>query len=263
MGGESEPPVKSSWNLTVPLNVVVTTGSSSRDSQTYVDVRLSSKIPERPVLESLKDFPPQAEIPSLTEPLVSGDADSLSGVWETSGAIPTTAQFTVMMALVAPVHQGLSWRDFFTVVAPLFSRMRREHLLEHPARELIMRRISDRPGIHYRALLRDLDMANGTLAFHLSRLEKAGCVKSLKAHGRKHFYPTGRHPDPCEWFETGSRGLIVKFLRASPGATRKEIAKTLSFGQSKVSYHLSVLRSMGLLDIRRVGTRERCFLRIA
>ena len=166
-----------------------------------------------------------------------------------------------MMALVAPVHQGLSWRDFFTVVAPLFSRMRREHLLEHPARELIMRRIHDRPGIHYRALLRDLDMANGTLAFHLSRLEKAGYVKCLKAHGRKHFYPTDCHPDSREWLNTGSRGLIVKFLLASPGATRREVAKALGFGQSTVSYHLSVLRSSELLETRRVGARERCFVR--
>lgn len=261
MGGESEPPVTLSGNLTVSIDVAVTTGSSPRDSQTYVDVRLSSEIPERPASGLLKDFPPGAEISPSREPLINGDADSGPEVWETSGAISATVQFTVMVALVAPVHQGLPWRDFFTVVTPLFSRMRREHLLEHPARKLIMRRISDRPGIHYRALLRDLDMANGTIAFHLSHLEKAGYVKSLKAQGRKHFYRTGCHPDSREWLDAGSRGLIVKFLRASPGATRREVAKALGFGQSKVSYHLTVLRSSGLLETRRVGAREKCFVR--
>jgi DNA-binding transcriptional ArsR family regulator len=261
VGGESEPSVTLSGNLTVSIDVAVTTRSSPRDSQTYVDVCLSGEVPAWPAPGLSKDFPPGEEISPSREPLTSGDADTGPGVWETSGAIPTTVQFTVMVALVAPVHQGLSWRDFFTVVAPLFSRMRRERLLDHPARELIMRRIHDRPGIHYRALLRDLDMANGTLAFHLSHLEKAGYVKCLKAHGRKHFYPTDCHPDSREWLETDSRGLIVKFLLASPGATRQEVAKALGFGQSKVSYHLTVLRSSGLLETRRVGAREKCFVR--
>lgn len=205
------------------------------------------------------------EIP-IYLPLPDGDAAGVSdgsAILPPASAVATGLQVGTAVAAAVYVSEGLRWRDWRDAVpfAALFSRLRRERLLDHPVREQIFNAIRARAGIHYRELLRTLGISNGTLAFHLHHLERAGYVRARRVRGRKHFYPTDLRPPPDDVLVTERQRRILEYLRLAPGSSQAEITRASGLKRSNVSYHVGVLRSLGLIETRRIGSETRCFAR--
>jgi predicted transcriptional regulator len=173
--------------------------------------------------------------------------------------VAVSLQMAAAVAVAGYVHQDVRWRDF-APLAGLFTRIRREKLLEHPVRELIYTEIRSNPGIHYRELLRKLGMPNGSLAFHFHHLERAGYIRSRRARGRRHLFSTELLPSTDSFLVTDRQRRILEFLRSRPGASERLIVKSLGMSRSNVSYHIGVLRSLGLVRTRRVGGRTLCYV---
>lgn len=178
-----------------------------------------------------------------------------------AAAVAASLQMGTGVAVAVYVHHDVRWRDF-APLAGLFTRIRREKLLEHPVRELIYTEIRSNPGIHYRELLRKLGIPNGSLAFHLHHLERAGYVRSRRARGRRHLFTTDLQRSPDSFLVTDRQGRILEFLQSRPGASERLIVKALGMSRSNVSYHIGVLRSLRLVETRRVGGRTLCYVRV-
>jgi DNA-binding transcriptional ArsR family regulator len=204
--------------------------------------------------------PTPDEIPTTERiPIEMPDAASVAEVSPVA-AVSSAIQVGAAVAAAAYLSDGPRWRDVAPLMA-LFSRLRRDRLLDHPVREMIYEEVRRHTGIHYRQLLRTLGVSNGTLSFHLRHLERGGFVRSVRLRGRKHFYATEREPGPEAYLVTDRQRQMLTLLRASPGASQRDIARELGMSWSNVSYHVAALRSLGLVKTERDGKLSRCFLR--
>ncbi|MDG1533733.1 MAG: hypothetical protein P8Q35_04770 [Candidatus Thalassarchaeaceae archaeon] len=98
--------------------------------------------------------------------------------WLVDGVLAASAGIlglgALFPAMIPPAAQG-------TLSAP------RENW-EHPLRARIMLTLNRSPGIHFRALQRRLDAANGTLRHHLDVLVSEKSVTTMSVNGRTCYY---------------------------------------------------------------------------
>jgi DNA-binding MarR family transcriptional regulator len=125
-----------------------------------------------------------------------------------------------------------------------------------PTRTELRRRILDTilesPGVHYRELLRRLNCANGTLSFHLHRMERAQLISHIEIGSRRLFYLNRTDPRVDSRL-AGTLGRVLAHVRRTPGSSTQEVAHSLDLLPSDASYHLHNLRSMDLARATRVG----------
>jgi DNA-binding MarR family transcriptional regulator len=224
------------------------------------------------------DFVPEHTIVPNLESDVGSIPDSLPGT-ETVPAGPTELGSSEpaqvlgaalraggTVAVAAYLSEGIRpldwtrWRSSFATF-PLIARLRRDRLLEHPVRRLIYDTVRAHPGVHYRELLRLLGISNGTLAFHLTRLERAGFVRSLRVRGRKVFLSTDRESRPGDFLVSERQVRIVEFLRTRPGSSQREIMDSLALSRSSVSYNVRSLCALEIVVARRDDGVSRYYLR--
>jgi len=149
---------------------------------------------------------------------------------------------------------------FNVVVFPLYSRLRREEVLDHFVRGQIYGYITAHPGEHYNSLKDALKVTNGTLAHHLRTLEMQGFIKADRDGIYKRFYPV-QMQIPRE------RGIrlsdlqhhILGLIRNDGGPTQQEIATRLGVSQQTVSYNLRSLSREGLVRMEKEGRAKRYF----
>ena len=64
-------------------------------------------------------------------------------------------------------------------------------LLVHPLRRKIYSIIAENPGTYFFNLAKFLELPQGTLNWHLKRLESVNLIKSIKFAGKRVYYPSG------------------------------------------------------------------------
>ncbi|NIP36194.1 MAG: winged helix-turn-helix transcriptional regulator [Thermoplasmata archaeon] len=162
---------------------------------------------------------------------------------------------------------------FFALMFPLFSRMKGEEVLDQFTRGQVYGLIRGNPGIHYSEIKRVLLIGNGTLAHHLSVLEREGFIKSRRKGINKLFYPArlgAKHRELEGRFPTGEEvgeGIrlselqedIIDLVSGNPGITQSEIVTRLDVPKQTVSYNVGNLSSYGLLTVLREGNTTRLF----
>jgi DNA-binding MarR family transcriptional regulator len=146
------------------------------------------------------------------------------------------------------------------ILFPLYSRLRKEEVLDHFVRGQIYGFIMSHPGEHYNSLKDALKVTNGTLAHHLRTLEMQGFIKADRDGVFKRFYPVEvqipRH-----------RGIrlsdlqhnMLSMIRSDGGPTQHEIADQLGVSQQTVSYNLRHLNREGLVRMEKEGRMKRYF----
>lgn len=80
------------------------------------------------------------------------------------------------------------------IVAPFYTRLQRERLLDHPARAELLARIQREPGIRQHELLDLSDGGDGITRRHLDRLVKHGFVVQIKHGAWTGYYAAGAVP---------------------------------------------------------------------
>ncbi len=87
----------------------------------------------------------------------------------------------VIGSIAAPIISETIKYKYFLLLGllfPLFTRIHKNEALESPFRDEIYGYIKTNPGTHYTKIKRKLEIGNGTLAHHLSILEKTGYITS-------------------------------------------------------------------------------------
>ncbi|MCE4606881.1 MAG: winged helix-turn-helix transcriptional regulator [Desulfurococcales archaeon] len=139
--------------------------------------------------------------------------------------------------------------------------MNEEPLIRRRIYELICKS----PGIHFRELQRKLGIAVGNLQYHLDRLEELRLVKSVKEEGYKRYYVTSlrfsnEEKKIMSALRTRTEKLILIYLLTNPFASGKELSKALNLSPSTISWHISKLVKLGIIE--KVRNKDQITLRI-
>ncbi|UCG70886.1 MAG: winged helix-turn-helix transcriptional regulator [Thermoplasmata archaeon] len=148
-----------------------------------------------------------------------------------------------------------------SIILPLYTRIKKEEVLDNEIRGMIRGYIIANPGDNYNSIKRALGLNNGTLAHHLKVLEKAEIIQSKQDGMFKRFYPAGMripHDNGSEISEM-QRILLVK-IADSPGISQKEIAKLLGMSKGVINYHVKVLHGKQLLQMKKRGRKTHCYV---
>lgn len=117
--------------------------------------------------------------------------------------------------------------------------------------------VRNKPGIHFRKIQREADVAMGELEYHLQVLEKLGFVSKTTTKGYTRYYPAYElgTDDKRIMGQLRQEKLrdIVLFLLSSEKPTHKDIAKHFSLLKSTTSFYMDKLLSTGIVTKKKVG----------
>mgnify|MGYP002760775060 FL=1 len=117
--------------------------------------------------------------------------------------------------------------------------------LELDSRRAIYQRIADTPGIHFRALLEELDYAQGTLQYQLRWLADEGLIEASDDGKYTRYYPEADFDEADQTVMNAlrreySRRILAHLLADGPLSTT-ELSARIAKANSTVSWHLSHL----------------------
>jgi DNA-binding MarR family transcriptional regulator len=149
---------------------------------------------------------------------------------------------------------------FNAIIFPLYSRLKKEEVLDHFVRGQIYGYIVSHPGQHYNSMRQDLKVTNGTLSHHLRTLEMMGFIKSYREGVFKRFYP-------IEVSVPQERGVklsdlqiqVLEMIRGGAGPTQADIAARLDVTQQTVSYNIRTLSREGAIRMEKDGRNTRYY----
>ncbi len=204
--------------------------------------------------------------------LVPGNKDEPSGAAQgttsSSNNEPrplTTQETTTMGVMTAASGAGiLFWLQnvlgvglgrFF--MAPMFSRIQKDELLDNSGRDELCTLVDENPGIGLKDLCERTGLGWGTTVYHMSRLESAGFVASIKSGQNRHFFKNG-HPaalmkEHVAVLRNQTAGNLARFLLATPGSTQTTIAKRLGLGAPTVTKYIKRMERQGLVHVVQDG----------
>jgi DNA-binding MarR family transcriptional regulator len=149
--------------------------------------------------------------------------------------------------------------SFFCLFIPLYTRIRRDEVLDNFTRGRIYEHIRKNPGEHYTALKRVLELKSGTLTHHLRILEHEEYIKSTRDGMYKRFYPIGMKVDHKKKSRT-IQELILQEIAKNPRSTQQEIARNLGVDRSTVNYHINMMVGAGLIRSDKLGRSKRYYI---
>ncbi|MFB6184694.1 MAG: winged helix-turn-helix transcriptional regulator [Haloarculaceae archaeon] len=129
--------------------------------------------------------------------------------------------------------------------------------LELASRRAIFQHVADNPGIHFRALLDDLDYAQGTVQYQLRWLADEGLLDVSDDGKYTRYYPA-REFDAADRTVMNalrreySRRILAHLVADGPLSTA-ELSDRLDKAPSTVSWHLSNLADADLVTKERDG----------
>ncbi len=175
-----------------------------------------------------------------------------------SGGLLLGGAALLAVALLASTEAGRTFL-FSWILFPLYVRRKRNELLEHQTRGMILGYVMVHPGDTYTDIKRNLMLTNGTLTYHLKVMENEGLIRSQIRGPRKLFFPQGvRVPEDGG----GLHEVQVRMYRAIaavPGLAVKDIAGALGITSQHALYHLRGLASQGFVRLERRGISLRCY----
>ncbi|MEW6069677.1 MAG: winged helix-turn-helix transcriptional regulator, partial [Candidatus Thermoplasmatota archaeon] len=163
------------------------------------------------------------------------------------------------LILFALVGTELGKYKFLTLLAPLFMKVRKEELLDNFLRGQIYGYIKANPGAHYTLIKSELDIKNGTLAYHLNLLERQELIKSKMDATRRRFYPAEMKTNEEITYLNKTQEAIINAIREKPGVSQKEIAKVIGVSPQVVNYYIQQLEEGGVIRVVQEGKHTRCF----
>jgi len=146
------------------------------------------------------------------------------------------------------------------LVVPLYSKLSRDNALANETREQIYDYVQTHPGDHFRSIMSNLKLTNGTVAHHLTTLEKLEYIKSERDGSLRRFYPKGQNFTESIIEINGLQGRIMEIITDNPGISQKEVAAVLEISAPTLNYHIKALRGARLIHLKRAGKRSMCYV---
>jgi uncharacterized membrane protein/DNA-binding CsgD family transcriptional regulator len=199
----------------------------------------------------------------LTEPINviprrtgSGDQDSDGGdgTLATETAVAAVVGGSVLLtSIILFVNTEYVRYPLFSSLFPLYSKLKPEHLLSNRLRKRIYVYVQNNPGEHFRAILVNLNLTNGTLAHHLYTLEKENLIRSQRDGLYRRFYPAGYHIEENRISLSPMQRRIMELIVDEPGLSQKDISQKLSVSNSTVNYNIKALKEKEQIVVEKKG----------
>jgi DNA-binding MarR family transcriptional regulator len=178
----------------------------------------------------------------------------------TAVVVATTLGAVGVLGAAAIASENVKY-SLLMIFIPLYSKIKREQVLDHFVRGQIYGYVLANPGEHYNAIKVALGLTNGSLAHHLKTLEREQFLKSKRFGLYRRFYPMNmRIPEDGFFAPNEIQKTIVDIIRTNPGITQKEIALHLGLTPPTVNYHISILREHRAIRVERAGRKTHCFV---
>jgi DNA-binding MarR family transcriptional regulator len=141
-------------------------------------------------------------------------------------------------------------------LSPLYSKTRKETILDNFTRGKIFQFIVDHPGAHFRQIRNELGLNTGLATFHLKKLEIEGMVKSQRIGLKKYFYTEDEEPP----LKPSIEKQILTVINANPGITQKDLAKELDISKSTIHDYIKRMKMVNRVKTVRNGKETKCYL---
>ncbi len=143
---------------------------------------------------------------------------------------------------------------------PLYSRIKKEELLNQPTRYKIHGYLIGNPGAHFGLIKQDLNMPNGQLAYHLRQMMGANIIYSKEDGIRKRFYPKDFPKSKgSEHYFSDTQEKILGVIKMKSGISQKKIAASIGISRQVAGYHLTKMEEIGLIKKERVGRESKYY----
>ncbi len=136
-------------------------------------------------------------------------------------------------------------------------------LLLHPVRRRIYSMVCERPGAYFFKLANNLNLPQGTLNWHIKRLEEDGLIGSFKFGGRRIYYPIGMRSEEVEKalyaLQVENTRKVFLYVLNNPGCFQLQISRDTGLHHDTVRYHLDRLKEVELVELVRDGRKVRVY----
>ncbi len=141
----------------------------------------------------------------------------------------------------------------------LYQRINRAVKINNVRRRLIYELVRDTPGIHFTALMRELDLKPGVASYHINRLEKEELIKSHQDGMYRRFFLFDEKVE-MRLRLSDLQSLILDTIKDEPGISQIEISRLIGKSKVVINYHVRFLRDLGVLVIEKDGRETHCFV---
>lgn len=193
---------------------------------------------------------------TVSQPVVQPPSPPSTQIYIIGGGVAVSVT-SILLAIAISENIKYALLIFFI---PLYSKIKRERVLDHFIRGQIYGYILANPGEHYNAIKQALGLTNGSLAHHLKTLEREEYIKSKKFGLYRRFYPRHmRLPDDGTFRMNEIQKQILSIISKKPGISQKEIASFMNITPPTVSYHIGILSNAKIIRVIRNGRKTQCY----
>lgn len=162
------------------------------------------------------------------------------------------------------------YRFFYTILAVTstvvliaitvfsYTRLKRRAILDNLNRKNIFEYIKANQGVHFKAILRELNFKPGAMSYHLNVLEKGEYIKSIQDGNYRRFYLFGTKSD-LKIALTTIQLRILSIVNERPGISQVKISESIGKNRMLVNYHIKILIDAGVLALEKSGRESHCF----
>jgi parallel beta-helix repeat protein len=186
-----------------------------------------------------------SEIPPISED--DGESESVIPNLGLLGLSAISAIFICIFASLYSLTEGGKYK-FVGFMIPLYTRIKKDQVLNHYLRGRINGYIEANPGEHYNAIKYALNINNGALTYHLRVLERENVIVSKRDGMYKRFYPKSANIPKNYRRLSDVQKRIVKTINEFEGITQTEIANKLDISPQVVNYHVKILETAGIVQ---------------
>lgn len=144
------------------------------------------------------------------------------------------------------------------VAVPLFTRLRRDRLLDNPVRARLYERVRAEPGIHLAGLAEYLGVGKGATRHHVDQLVRHRLLVETQDEGFTRYFCAGEVPPEAARREmvlrAGATRQVYDLLAAEPGLSLREAAARLGMSAPTVHRYKKRLEKAGLLPAAPAAT---------
>jgi DNA-binding MarR family transcriptional regulator len=154
------------------------------------------------------------------------------------------------------------YRWLTLALVPLYSLVHDEKVLDHFFRGRLFEYIKENPGVTFTALKEHFEVNNGTLTYHLHRLEKEDLITFRNLGKYKLFYADGVRIKGVEVVISPMDKEIIEIISSEPGITSSQVIAMLKGERSSrtVSRHLKQLERKGFIEVKKLQGSRRLFI---
>ena len=174
------------------------------------------------------------------------------------GASAFMATIVGTFAYFYSASEVFKYKWLMLAFVPMYSTIHGEKVLDHFFRGRLFEYIKENPGVTFTGIKEHFEVNNGTLTYHLHKLEREELIVHRNIGKYKLFYADGVRVKGVEAVISSIDREIISMLSGNPGLTSKQLALLVSNGRSERTFsrHIKQLERKGfIVTERRMGKR--------